>query len=56
MTIKSFNLELIYIILGIRIRTGLQSIVFHALLHDVHGKSLVNDAKKNLSDQAIITL
>lgn len=36
--------------------TALQFSVFHTLLHDVHGKSLVNDAKKNRNDQAIITL
>lgn len=36
--------------------TGLQSAVFQKLLHDVHGKSFVNDAKKNRNDHAIITL
>lgn len=36
--------------------TGLQFAVFQMLPHDVHGKSLVNDAKKNRNDHAIITL
>lgn len=39
-----------------QVLTGLQLTVFQALLHDVHGNSLVNEAKKNRNDHAIITL
>lgn len=36
--------------------TGLQFAVFQMLPHEVHGRSLVKDAKKNRNDHAIITL
>lgn len=39
-----------------KLHTGVQFFVFQILSHDVHGKSWVNDAKKNRNDQAIMTL
>lgn len=36
--------------------TGLQEFVFQWLLHVVHGNWSVMEAKKNLSDHAIMTL
>jgi hypothetical protein len=52
MSIKFFNL-----ILKNYLLTGLQEFVFQKLPQVVHGRvSEVMEAKKNLSDQAIITL